>query len=412
MTERYDTFRVDGQDYMMDNQRTELPPYMSLPESTLQLLAILPVVTGLLSFLASLAMITSILKGRVYTSWTTYHGLMTAMGMCNILFAMTMLLSSFMYDRETSFHIWAVGNESTCTMIGFLNQFCNASILGYMMCLSIYFLLSTRYELSNEHISRMYESRMHALCLAFALATSFGGLFLDAYGERSETIGCWVRNCDFDDNGFPVNCLQEAFMHVAGRWWSAVVLFVMSTVAILIGLHFRKRVQQQERKQEQKQGRNKQMANFLAATDDETNEGDQEDVNLSIRRELERGRKENEKLLRDKRRLRRLRIQSLCFVVAFICCTIPTNVVRFSRGHPFFTDDFPYVGYMEIPYNSLQLVLIQALLMPMLPFFISLIYMWPKYVSHRKHFNLESRWWVTRRTVFGSSVQPTPISNS
>ncbi|KAL3935937.1 MAG: hypothetical protein SGBAC_008642 [Bacillariaceae sp.] len=266
-------------------------------------------------------------------------------------------------------------------MIGFLNQFCNASILGYMMCLSIYFLLSTRYELSNEHISRMYESRMHGLCLAIALATSSGGLFLDAYRERSETIGCWVRTCDFDDNGLPVNCLQEAFMHVAGRWWSVVVLFVMSTVAILVGLHFRKRVQQQERKQEQKQERQKQLAIFLAATDDETNEGDHEDVNLSIRRELERERKENEKLFRDKRRLRRLRIQSLCFVAAFVSCTLPTNNLRFSKGDPFASGDFPYVDYMEIPYSSLPLVLIQALMMPMLPFFTSLIYMWPNILT-------------------------------
>ena len=81
------------------------------------ILAILPIPSAILSIFGSAVIITMAFKSRRTTPWTPYHGLLTGMSIFDIIFSINLAAGSFLYPRETSSRVWAVGNEGASNQL-------------------------------------------------------------------------------------------------------------------------------------------------------------------------------------------------------------------------------------------------------------------------------------------------------
>jgi hypothetical protein len=209
--------------------------FRSLTNSQKTLLAILPIPSAILSVLGSSVVIYMALLSRKSRPWTPYNRLLVAMSVYDIITSIALASSTFLNPMETSNKAWAMGNDSTCSAMGFfnnigfsgtlVNNFLNLlfnhfviySWLLYLLiygiyiyiyiytyiiyihtgtlynaCLSYYFLFTARFRMKNEQISRRIEPAMHVFSVGFPLITGVIGLVLGVYAEPVAGMGCWV----------------------------------------------------------------------------------------------------------------------------------------------------------------------------------------------------------------------------
>lgn len=158
--------------------------YKQLSDQQEMLLAILPIPSATFSILGSSIIIYMAIQSRKEKPWTPYNRLLLVMSVCDIISSATLGAASFLYPKETSSRIWAMGNGASCSAIGFLNQFSYSGVL-YNSMLSFYFLLTARFGFRNLRIAQRIEPMMHTLSLGYPTITAIIGLLLNTYGERS-----------------------------------------------------------------------------------------------------------------------------------------------------------------------------------------------------------------------------------
>lgn len=158
--------------------------FRSLSDNQKKLVAILPIPSAILSLIGSSIIVYMAMKSRRNTAkkWTPYNRLIMGMSCFDILTSVTLTVASFLYPQESSDKVWVIGNDTTCSIVGALNQLIYGVIL-YYGSLSIYFVLTARFGYSNDHISHGVEPYFHIFCFGYPLVTSFVGLFLGAYSE-------------------------------------------------------------------------------------------------------------------------------------------------------------------------------------------------------------------------------------
>ena len=186
-------------------------------------LSLLPIPTSLLSIFGSMTIIYMACQARngrgstatgtgggsrsvrsiatVNTSdWTPYTRLLIAMSITDIIFSISYALNPFLVPKATSKRVWAMGNDVTCSTLGFFTQFTLSTMLFNGM-LSFYFLLTSRYGWKNHEIAKRWylEPLMHAFSLGYPLITATVGSVLGVYNEMLVGQGCWVK-------GWPDGC--------------------------------------------------------------------------------------------------------------------------------------------------------------------------------------------------------------
>jgi hypothetical protein len=111
--------------------------------------------------------------------------------------------------------VWgAFGNSSTCQLQGFFMQI---GLTGsfYNGALSLYFLLTIRYGLSNADIAKKYELWCHLVAILWPLVT---GLVLAGLQLFTVTaLGCWLGpeplGCQLDDTDYECTSHQRAYLY-------------------------------------------------------------------------------------------------------------------------------------------------------------------------------------------------------
>ena len=168
----------------MEKALTDPIVFRSLSENQKKLVAVLPIPSAILSLIGSAIIVYMGLQSRWNTSkkWTPYNRLVTAMSFFDIITSITLGLAPFLYPKETSDKAWVIGNDTTCSAVGFFQQLLYAVIL-YYGSLSLYFVLTARFGFSNRLVARRIEPFMHIFCFGYPLVTAFIGLFLSAYSE-------------------------------------------------------------------------------------------------------------------------------------------------------------------------------------------------------------------------------------
>ncbi len=183
----------------MEVEKTNADPFF---RSSVQemLLAILPKVTGTLSFISSSIIIFMILQSEIKLG-TPFRRIIFAMCLVDILQSGTSALSTLSSPKGSP-GIWgALGNDLTCSIAGFIFQFSSTAASLYMVSLLCHYFFFVQNKVSEGKFRKRIEPILHAVPIGFSL---FDALFLLFTGHLNQTDAvCWIASV-------PYNCIYEA----------------------------------------------------------------------------------------------------------------------------------------------------------------------------------------------------------
>lgn len=203
-------------------------------------LAIIPHFTGSLSLLGS-----GIIAGRVLLSrqkrQKTYHRLLCALSLCDLVSSFCYFLSTWpipamVPDAELGWkgtdRFAAVGNTASCTAQGFGIQFGVTSAF-YNVMLSIHYILTIRYNFTENRLKTKVEPYMLSIPLIVGTALAVAGIFVDVYSDAN--LWCWigpsVALCEgLDDRQCFARTNKMRWIFYYGPCW--VCLFVITCLQV------------------------------------------------------------------------------------------------------------------------------------------------------------------------------------
>jgi len=103
-------------------------------------------------------------------------------------------------DDTQSLVVFNMGNEVTCQTQGVFLQFGLMSGALYNSCLSVYYLLSVRYSVSNEKMKKTFLPLFHFISITHPLITSIISLRRNYFHPTPSS--CWISN-------FPRDCVGD-----------------------------------------------------------------------------------------------------------------------------------------------------------------------------------------------------------
>lgn len=185
----------------------------SLSAGKQQVLFSLQISSGVLSVLGSLVIIFRVLTNPIGTK--SYERTMLGLSVTDIISSIGIIMTPFMLPSETSHRIWAIGNELTCDMLGWVSQLSIASVF-YNGCLSYYFLATVRYNMKAKEFAARFEPYIHGLTIFYFLFMATIGVMVGLYSEIDVGLGCWIgevpTGCVADGGG----CIGTAIAWVFG----------------------------------------------------------------------------------------------------------------------------------------------------------------------------------------------------
>lgn len=167
----------------------------SISDNQERVLSILMVVSAALSMLGSASIIYKILRDRQFSK--PYHRTLIALSTSDVIASLTFAMYPFLMPKGV--RVWSVGNQSTCTALGFFTQLSFAAV-GYNCILSFYYFLAIRYNMDGKTFSRKYERPMHLINLLFFLATASAGAamqFYSAIGTSFRSLFAHLQGMEF-----------------------------------------------------------------------------------------------------------------------------------------------------------------------------------------------------------------------
>jgi hypothetical protein len=220
----------------------------SLDQSTLSdlsdnqeiLLAVLQLSSATLSLVGSYTIVYKIVLNLNRNKTTTpYELIMLGLSGCDILASVTYAMGPFLLPRETSQRITALGDDSTCSKLGFLTQFACVWAVWYNALLSYYYLLTVRYQVKPLEFRRKYELWMHLSGVIFFSITAIVGLMGDWYSEERLTMACWIDEVPNGCRAAGNICYGSLAAYIFGGVPMAITLFSLIINNIVIYLFVR-----------------------------------------------------------------------------------------------------------------------------------------------------------------------------
>ena len=239
----------------------------SLTVTQEKVLALLPVASGLLSAWGSLEIIRIILfkkrrppppppprqdesddteeeqtqrqrqsarrQHRHSSSSSCYQRTMLGLSASDLVSSLVLSLQSFLLPASEP-RTWAVGNHASCVVMGFLQQAAGTNIF-YNCMLSIVFVLTIRYGVSEARLAKVYEPVLHAVSLGFPLVTAC--IAIPWYGPLDVGQFCWISGPQSARVAYPV----------AGVPYILITLIIPMNNFLIYRHAVRRQQQQQER---------------------------------------------------------------------------------------------------------------------------------------------------------------------
>ena len=349
----------------------------SLSETQDMVLSLLPILPALLSLWGSANIIYMVL---VSGKKTPYRRILLGLSVCDMISSVVFPWQAFLLPSDTSQRLWAVGNDATCDALGFFQQFTFCSV-WYNGMLSFYFLLTVKFGVKEDRMSRRYEPWMHILSIGYPLITALIGAGFGMYNENQIGHACWIYD-------FPQGCVtcdlveplegEQCCLSATMAWIFAGVPTFLTFVAIvgnnlLVFLHVRATIVKSQRYLEK-------LA--LGAGDDSS-------VGSCLSTASHNP--------HQARRIRAVATQAFLYVLAFLVTYVPAMALRILESR----------GYGASDESKLFPALVcQAICLPLQGFFNCLIYVRPSYARVRKEHPQERRFWAFRRALHGDKVRP------
>jgi hypothetical protein len=166
-------------------------PPSSLTVAQDQALSLTPVFTGLLSAWGSVTIIYMVLTS---SKRSCYKRIMLGLSVFDLMSSLTIALQPFLLPSDSQPpRVWAVGNDASCNAMGFFHQFSQAAV-WYTGFLSVFFLLTIRFDFSEETMAKCMEPLFHVWSIGYPLVTGIVGLVLGAYGVLGLGHACWLAS--------------------------------------------------------------------------------------------------------------------------------------------------------------------------------------------------------------------------
>lgn len=215
---------------------------MDTTASQLRAIAIVPMVSGSISFISSIILIYIILRSHLKLS-TVYHRITFVLSCCDLFQSISHALSCVPAPKGTPGALYALGNQLSCDIQGFFYVFGSLSLMFYFCGLTGYFNLAIKLEISEERIQKYFEPAVHAISLVYAL---FGAIYVLA-SDGYYTTGniCWIAprpfRCEYNED---VDCSSGSahkfevmrWIFIAGPVFLSFLFIVINMLMIFCAL--------------------------------------------------------------------------------------------------------------------------------------------------------------------------------
>jgi hypothetical protein len=238
----------------------EVDPGVPPPsELRLNVLMYLPMATGTLSLIGSSLVLLSIYRSTVHAplgsrcrnsihrsttrgqTSPVYHRILGVMSAYDIVYTLFSSMFGVLFKPQQSFTLSnGHGTRFTCTLQGFFIQW-GYGCFAYGAWLSVYYVLTIRYNLPEATLARYVEPVIHASVFVFYFGTA---LIASAVGLMNPTshAACWIVPYPLSCADFNVPCVRGANFKQAVLWIIlipsctsvAVILVCLALVALTV----------------------------------------------------------------------------------------------------------------------------------------------------------------------------------
>ena len=189
-------------------------------------LTIIPAVAGALSVLGSSSIIWTIAKDWKLKTANIKNRFLLGLCLSNLVNSLWFIVWSLPIPAGSP-DVWgAIGNNTTCQIQGFwLQMGCAGSF--YNGALSLYFLMSLRYSLSDSEISRRYEAWCHIIAIMWPLCTAVTAASLNLFTVTG--LGCWMSPqppyCQLKSTDY--ECTEHKHAYIYSWMFTGVPLVIL-----------------------------------------------------------------------------------------------------------------------------------------------------------------------------------------
>ena len=163
-------FVEDGYTIVGPNDVTNLTPTQQI------ILSVIGIPTGIVSVWCSYLIMKKVALVNRFD--TPLNRILFMFSLCDIVATVNYLMNPFLLPRETSFRHWTFGTTTTCSVSGAFYMF-GFSSFWYYLILSVYFVLTIRFQVTQDTIRRYWEYFFHVWPLGYSLTIVVVGIFAD-----------------------------------------------------------------------------------------------------------------------------------------------------------------------------------------------------------------------------------------
>lgn len=331
----------------------------SLSDSQEIAISLLLLISMLLSVLGSSTIIFKIFKSR--KKLMAYERIMLCLSFSDILASLSFALTPFLMPEGLS--VWSVGNQTTCSALGFLTQL-GFAVIGNNLILSIYFLLTIKFGVKKDQFAKRFEKPLLIFNATYFFTTAIVGLIIGLYSPVDIGFGCWV-------NDWPKgctqtgNCLSQNIGLVYLGAPTLLTFFALLINNVTIYIHVRK--------------------TFHKLTPP---------ANVGMTAEEALAARNHRRFLQEDKQIRLVATQGFLYVVSFIVCYTASIILRIIEAQTYNPDDA----------QVYPLLVIAAFTLPLQGFFNMLVYNRVPFLRIREAFPQMNRFQAFRKACLDPNV--------
>jgi len=180
---------------------------------------------------------------------SAYNRLLLGMSIVDVMSSIAYMFGTAPMTPGEGEMAWASGTITTCTVQGFFIQL-GLSAQLYHVCLSVYYLLIVKFEVTADRIEKYFEPIMHITVLFFGLSTGFASIALELINNAA--LWCWIApkpfGCHpkwFMDTKDPCTRGEKAHIYRIVFWyfplWSSLTVVFVLNIWIYLTVRRRER---------------------------------------------------------------------------------------------------------------------------------------------------------------------------
>ncbi len=199
----------------------------------LTLLYVLQIFAGVLSFVASSALVVMVGRLSPFSKLrSSKHRILFFIGISDAIQSLAAVIGPFVTPPRTQTgwrdgQVWNNGNQSSCDFQGFLTIFGGTMVAIYLLALCIYYVHKVKFGVEDKDFAVKTERYLHALAVSLSLGTSILYLCLGYYNNFPDGNMCVVIEA-------PYGCLQDPEIKCERGEHAKNLVFMLTFIPIMV----------------------------------------------------------------------------------------------------------------------------------------------------------------------------------